>query len=144
MARALTAAPRSGAAGVQPVAPGGAGRAGGLGLGVVGGVFGLAAVPLVVLALAVGGDHLAEARNWPVFLYLALVPTVLGHAAYAAGLRSVSASVGTLVSLLEPVVAAVLAVVVVGEHLGALGWVGVVLVVAGLAVLGVPGRRPRA
>ncbi|WP_144755049.1 EamA family transporter [Curtobacterium pusillum] len=109
--------------------------------GLVGAVFGLAAVPLVVLAVVGGQASLGVASNWPVFVYLALVPTVLGHSLYAVGLRSVSASVATLLSLLEPVVAAVLAVLVVGEHLGAGGWVGIGLVVVGLAVLAVPPRR---
>jgi DME family drug/metabolite transporter len=111
------------------------------GRGLVGAVFGLAAVPLVVLAVVGGHEYLGVAADWPVFLYLALVPTVLGHSLYAVGLRSVSASVATLLSLLEPVVAAVLAVLVVGEHLGLLGWAGIALVVVGLAVLAVPGRR---
>lgn len=46
------------------------------------------------------------------------------------------------VPLLEPAVAAVLAVTVVGEHLPAAGWTGITLVVACLAVLTVPGPRP--
>ncbi|WNY33826.1 DMT family transporter [Curtobacterium flaccumfaciens] len=109
--------------------------------GLVGAVFGMAAVPLVVLAVVAGGPFLAEADDWPVFLYLALVPTVIGHSLYAVGLRSVTASVATLLSLLEPVVAAVLAVLVVGEHLGLGGWTGIVLVVVGLSVLALPARR---
>ncbi|WP_144710866.1 DMT family transporter [Curtobacterium pusillum] len=117
-----------------------AGVPGADGRGVVGAVFGLAAVPLVVLAVVGGHDSLGVASNWPVFLYLALVPTVLGHSLYAVGLRSVSASVATLLSLVEPVVAAVLAVLVVGEHLGAGGTVGIVLVVGGLALLALPAR----
>jgi DME family drug/metabolite transporter len=111
--------------------------------GLVGAVFGLAAVPLVVLAVVVGGPSLADGGNWPVFVYLALVPTVIGHSLYAVGLRTASASVATLLSLLEPVVAAVLAVLVVGERLGGTGWAGIVLVVAGLAVLALPSRRGR-
>jgi drug/metabolite transporter, DME family len=111
--------------------------------GLVGAVFGLAALPLVVLAVVGGQGALGVAANWPVFLYLALVPTVLGHSLYAVGLRSVSASAATLLSLFEPVVAAVLAVLVVGEHLGVGGWVGVALVVGGLAVLAVPGKAGR-
>jgi DME family drug/metabolite transporter len=55
----------------------------------------------------------------------------------------VTASVATLLSLLEPVVAAVLAVLVVGERLGVGGWAGIVLVVAGLSVLALPARRAR-
>jgi DME family drug/metabolite transporter len=101
----------------------------------------MAAVPLVVLAVVAGGQFLAEADDWPVFLYLALVPTVIGHSLYAVGLRSVTASVATLLSLLEPVVAAVLAVLVVGEHLGLGGWTGIGLVVVGLSVLALPARR---
>ncbi|WP_022905361.1 DMT family transporter [Curtobacterium sp. B18] len=108
--------------------------------GLVGAVFGLAALPLVVLAVVAGHASLGVASNWPVFLYLALVPTVLGHSLYALGLRSVRASVATLLSLFEPVVAAVLAVLVVGEHLGVGGWVGIALVVVGLAVLALPER----
>lgn len=117
--------------------PGGSG----VGRGLVGAVFGLAALPLVVVAVVAGRDALAVGANWPVFVYLALVPTVLGHSLYAVGLRKVNASVATLLSLFEPVVAAVLAVVVVGEHLGAAGWGGIALVVGGLAVLAVPTRR---
>lgn len=111
--------------------------------GLVGAVFGVAAVPLVVLAVVAGGPFLTDAGNWPVFLYLALVPTVIGHSLYALGLRTVTASVATLLSLLEPVVAAVLAVLVVGERLGVGGWAGIVLVVAGLSVLALPARRAR-
>ncbi|PYY62581.1 EamA family transporter [Curtobacterium sp. MCSS17_011] len=111
--------------------------------GLVGAVFGLAAVPLVVLAVVAGSPYLADPGNWPVFLYLALVPTVIGHSLYAAGLRTVTASVATLLSLLEPVVAAVLAVLVVGERLGLGGWAGIVLVVVGLSVLALPARRGR-
>ncbi|MBF4607079.1 DMT family transporter [Curtobacterium sp. VKM Ac-1393] len=129
----------------EPGGPGAEAVAAGLpnGRGLVGAVFGLAAVPLVVLVFVAGAPFLGDAGNWPVFLYLAVVPTVLGHSLYAVGLRSVGASVATLVSLLEPVIAAVLAVLVVGEHLGAAGWGGITLVVVGLAVLALPGRRRR-
>lgn len=111
--------------------------------GLVGAVFGLAAVPLVVLAVLGGHEDLGVPAHWPVFVYLALVPTVLGHSLYAVGLRTVRASVATLLSLVEPVVAGVLAVLVVGEHLGLTGWAGIVLVLVGLALLTVPGRARR-
>lgn len=138
VARGMHAAAPTGAA-----AGGGRGVVGGVpdgGRGVVGAVFGLAALPLVVLAAVAGREDLAVGANWPVFVYLALVPTVLGHSLYAAGLRRTSASVATLLSLFEPVVAAVLAVLVVGEHLDVAGWAGIALVVAGLALLAVPTR----
>jgi drug/metabolite transporter, DME family len=111
--------------------------------GVAGAVFVLAALPLVVLAVAFGWPDLVVPKHWPVFLYLALVPTAIGHTLYAVGLRTVSSSLATLLSLLEPVVAAVLAVLVVGESIGVLGWIGVVLVVVGLAVLALPASAAR-
>ncbi|MDQ0810624.1 hypothetical protein QFZ63_002338 [Streptomyces sp. B3I7] len=60
-----------------------------------------------------------------------------------ASVRSLArVSVGTATTLtpLEPAVAAVLAVTVVGEHLPTTGWTGVALVVARPAVVTVPGR----
>ncbi|MER7834058.1 EamA family transporter [Streptomyces sp. NPDC095602] len=60
------------------------------------------------------------------------------------GLARVPASTATTLSLLEPAVAAVLAVLVVGERLPLLGWAGIALVVCCLAVLTVPtGPRTR-
>lgn len=111
-----------------------------VGRGLVGAVFGLAALPLVVLAVVGGHESLGDPEHWPVLVYLALVPTALGHSLYAFGLRSVSPSTATLLSLAEPVVAAVLAVLVVGEHLGLAGWCGIGLVVVGLGLLAVPAR----
>ncbi|MGA5895834.1 hypothetical protein [Streptomyces venetus] len=48
------------------------------------------------------------------------------------------ASTAITLSLLEPAVAAVLAVLVVGERLPATGWTGIALVIACLAVLTTP------
>jgi DME family drug/metabolite transporter len=50
----------------------------------------------------------------------------------------------TTLSLLEPVIAAVLAVVIVGERLPAEGWAGIGLIVGSLFILTLPipgGRR---
>jgi DME family drug/metabolite transporter len=52
-------------------------------------------------------------------LVLALGPTVGASVAYAAGVRVVPVSVASLVATLEPVLAALLAFVVLGETLGA-------------------------
>ncbi len=70
--------------------------------------------------------------------YMALVPMFLGYVLFGWGLAHVPASTATTLSLLEPVVAAVLAVLVVGEGLPLLGWAGVALVVGCLAVLTAP------
>ena len=44
----------------------------------------------------------------------------------------------TVITLFEPVVAAVLAVLIVGERLPPLGWIGVALVIGCLAIITLP------
>jgi drug/metabolite transporter, DME family len=67
----------------------------------------------------------------------------VGYTLFGWGLAHASASTATTLSLLEPAVAAVLAVLVVGERLSVLGWVGVVLIFGCLAVLAKPPRTAR-
>ena len=68
--------------------------------------------------------------------YLALVPTVLAYRMFTAGLRGIAPATASTLALAEPVVATVLGVAVLGERLGALGWAGAALVLAGLALAG--------
>ncbi len=91
-------------------------------------------------AAAPGGLVLpADAAGWAWLAYLALVPTAAAYSAYFSGLRTVTATSATVLSLLEPVTAAVLAVTLRDEHLGLLGLLGAVSLVAAVVVL-----RPRA
>jgi DME family drug/metabolite transporter len=115
-------------------------RAGHPSRGVMGGMFGLGAVPLLVV-LAVVGAPLA--RSWMsvgLSAYLVLGPMFLAYLLFGIGLRSVRSSTATTITLLEPVFATVLAVLVVGERLSLVGWLGFGLVLVGLAVL-VSARR---
>jgi drug/metabolite transporter, DME family len=101
----------------------------------MGAVFGLGGV-LLMPVLAVTGRPLLESwGNFTVGAYMALVPMFAGYVLFGWGLARVRASTATGLSLMETVVAAVLAVVVVGERLPALGWLGVVMVLASLFVL---------
>lgn len=112
----------------------------------MGAVFGLGGLLLVPVLLATGAPLVASWSNAAVGAYMALVPMFTGYVLFGRGLARVTAGTATTLSLLEPAVAAVLAVLVVGERLPATGWAGVVLVVACLAVLTAPspvGRRSR-
>ncbi|MFH8800789.1 DMT family transporter [Streptomyces sp. NPDC017936] len=106
----------------------------------MGAVFGLGGLLLVPVLLATGAPLLASWTNTAVGAYMALVPMFLGYVLFGWGLAHVPASTATTLSLLEPAVAAVLAVLVVGERLPLLGWAGIALVVGCLAVLTVPTR----
>ncbi|WNE94183.1 DMT family transporter [Streptomyces luomodiensis] len=114
----------------------------------MGAVFGLGGLLLLPVLLATGAPLLSSWTNTAVGAYMALVPMFLGYVLFGWGLAHVPASTATTLSLLEPAVAAVLAVLVVGERLPPLGWVGIALVVGCLAVLTAPTRtaapRPRA
>lgn len=106
----------------------------------MGSVFGTGGLLLLPVLLVTGAPLLASWGNAAVGIYMALVPMFAGYVLFGWGLAHVPASTATTLTLLEPAVAAVLAVLVVGERLPAAGWVGVGLVVACLAVLTVPAR----
>lgn len=95
-------------------------------------MFGLAALVLLP-SLGWTGDHLlASSVNISVALYMAVVPMFLGYLVFSYGLRHIEASKATLLTLIEPVVAMLLAVVVVGERFQWVGWFGMVLILLGL------------
>lgn len=109
----------------------------------MGTIFGLGGLLLVPVLLATGAPLTASWPNAAVGAYMALVPMFVGYVLFGWGLAHVPASTATTLSLLEPAVAAVLAVLVVGERLPAFGWTGIALVVACLVVLTAPTRPAR-
>jgi drug/metabolite transporter, DME family len=101
----------------------------------MGATFGLGGVLLIPVLLLTGANLLHSWNNAAVGLYMILVPMFLGYILFGMGLSRVAASTATTLSLIEPVVAAVLAVVIVGERLPASGWMGAALIVGCLYVL---------
>ncbi|MCC2616529.1 EamA family transporter [Aestuariibacter halophilus] len=91
-------------------------------------MFGLAAVVLLPSLAWTGDTLLASANNAAVAVYMAIVPMFLGYVLFGLGLRVVEASQATLITLIEPLVATVLAIVVVGEGFKTVGWLGMALV----------------
>jgi DME family drug/metabolite transporter len=67
--------------------------------------------------------------------YLVLVPTILAYSLFNRGLRGVRSSTASTLALIEPVVAATLAYLVLGERLGVTGQVGATLVMLGLLMV---------
>ncbi|WP_457035509.1 DMT family transporter [Geodermatophilus sp. SYSU D01176] len=109
---------------------------------VMGVVFGAGGVLLLPVLLLTGAPIVASWSNVAAVAYLALVPMFLGYVLFGRGLAAVPASTATSLSLLEPAVAAVIAVLVLHERLPALGWAGMAVLLASLVVLtAVPGRQ---
>ncbi|CAB4541679.1 unannotated protein [freshwater metagenome] len=108
--------------------------------GSMGAVFGSGALPLLVVLVLTGGPLLSDFDNLARGAYLALGPLVLAYLLFGYALTRASASLVTLVTLLEPVFATILAVLLLGEVLPPIGWVGIGLLVSGVAVATVPRR----
>ncbi|MGV8969499.1 MAG: DMT family transporter [Microbacteriaceae bacterium] len=105
------------------------------GRGVTGAMFGVGALVLVPVLLATGEPLLQSAESLSIAAYLALGPMFVAYVLFGFALTHVRSSVATTITLLEPVVATILAVVVVGERLALVGWAGLALILLGITVL---------
>ena len=94
----------------------------------MGATFGGGALFLLPVLLFTGAPLLASGTNLAVGLYMALVPMFIGYLCFGYGLARIAASTAITLTLFEPVVAAALAVVIVGERLPLQGWLGIVLI----------------
>ncbi|MFT4158038.1 MAG: EamA family transporter [Microbacterium sp.] len=99
----------------------------------MGSVFGTGGVLLMPVLALTGWALLETPQSLAVSAYMALVPMFLGYLLFGYGLARIPASTATTITLLEPAVATVLAVTVVGERLTAVGWNGLALI--GLALV---------
>ena len=95
------------------------------------------AVPVAAVILLMGDwNWLAETSGIALALYLGLIPTALAYFFFGKGLVALPAATVATITLLEPVVATLLAVALVGESLAASQWIGIVVVITGLLSLG--------
>jgi DME family drug/metabolite transporter len=100
----------------------------------MGAIFGLGGILLLPVLALTGAPIITSGSNLAVAAYLAIVPMFLGYILFGRGLATVAASTATTVSLLEPAVAALIAVIVLGEHLPPIGWLGLGLLFASLVI----------
>lgn len=84
---------------------------------------------------------LAEPGGLAMAGWLGLVTVVVSYLLMGTALRHLSAATAITLGLAEPMTAAVLGVLVLGERLGEVQWIGLVAVLAGVVVAG-SGRAP--
>jgi DME family drug/metabolite transporter len=101
----------------------------------MGSTFGLGAIGLLPVLLLTGAPLLSSGSNISIAIYLAIGPMFLAYLFFGAGLGSLRSSTVTTITLLEPVVATVLAVAIVGERLTPIGWGAIVVILLGVSVL---------
>ncbi len=98
--------------------------------------FATSAVMLFIIALLTGGlQPTYNVEGWLLLLYLGAIPTALGYGLFVAGMKTTQATIAGIITLLEPVTAAVLAALLFGERLTALGIFGALLLLGAIVVL---------
>ncbi len=103
--------------------------------------FGAGTLVLGLINLLSGIIAVHTAQGWLLVLYLGLVPTAFAYWLFQLGLRSVSATAASIVSMLDPLVAALLAWGLFGETLAATGIAGALLLVLSIGFLSVGKRK---
>lgn len=102
--------------------------------------FGFGALVLLPFALATGLVVNYSPAGWGLLLHLGLVPTALGYILFFAGIRSTTATVASIATLVEPLTSAFLAWLLFDERLGPSGLLGAVLLLGAMVILYGSGR----
>lgn len=90
---------------------------------------------LVLLNFVSTAAPIQSAQGWALAIYLGLVPTALAYSLFQRGLRTVPATTASIIGMIDPVVAAVLAWALYGESLTWVGIFGSALLLASIAFL---------
>jgi drug/metabolite transporter, DME family len=116
--------------------------AGGAPEAVMAAVFGVGALLMLPLLAIVPSGGLTAPGGLALMLYLGAVPTALAYVLFARGLERTAASETATLTLAEPLTAAALGVIALGERPGLAAAAGAALVMGGLAVLALrPAKR---
>lgn len=75
--------------------------------------------------------------DWLFFLLLAIFPNLLGHSLFNFALKWVSTNIISMAILFEPVGAAMLAYILIGEKLNWTQWIGGIIVLTGLLIFSI-------
>jgi len=113
------------------------------GRGVMGGMFGVGAVVLLPVLLLTGLPLLQSPQTVGIAAYLAVAPMFAAYLLFGFGIARMRSSAATTITLVEPLVATLLAVVIVGERLAPGGWAGLAFVLVGVTVLITARQTPK-
>lgn len=97
--------------------------------------FAVGAVLFAPLAIGRGISLEQPLSGWVTVLYLGVVPSALAYAMYQRGLRHIPASTATILTLAEPLTAALLAWALFSERLTPVGLAGGMLLLASIVLL---------
>src|SRR5690606_2945764 len=98
-------------------------------------IFSVAAVMLMPSVFFFDVSFILNPADAGIILYLGFATTSLAYILFSRGLKRIPSSSAVTLSLAEPLTAAVLGVLIVGETLSGLSWTGIVLLLGGILVL---------
>ncbi len=90
---------------------------------------------LTPLVIASGFSWHQPAMSWFWAIYLGLVPSVIAYLLFQRGLQGVKASTASIITLVEPLTAAILAAALFGERLSPIGWIGGAMLLGSIVLL---------
>ncbi len=98
---------------------------------------GLGTGALLLLPFALASDITVSfpPTGWALLLYLGIVPTALAFVVFLTGMEHTTATVASIITLLEPLTATVLAWLLFDEQLGLLGLLGAALLLGAIWLL---------
>jgi DME family drug/metabolite transporter len=101
-------------------------------------------IPTGLAVTALRGDAFTtrDPASWLLIAYLGIFTLAIAYALLFTGLRSAPSSAAVIATLLEPVTAVLIAVLLLGEHLSPTGVVGSLLIVAAISSLGRTAEPP--
>ena len=102
---------------------------------------GLMSSPLLVWR---GVEVMSTGRGLLVISHLSVVTLTVAYMAFGRGLRHLAPTIVTMLTIVEPVVATSLSVIVLDEDFSPVGWIGASIVVLGLPLVGLASRRSTA
>ena len=97
--------------------------------------FSTGAICLLIVSRFVGFVGTYPLTGWVLILYLGTIPTAMAYGLFVLGMRSTPSQVASVLVLLEPLTAAILAWVLFGERLSLVGIVGAVLLLGTIFAL---------
>ena len=104
-------------------------------------IFSMSAIMLLPFLFLFETEGLMTGRGISVVLYLGIATTSIAYILFSAGLKRIPSSSAVTLSLAEPLTAAILSVLVVGERLNGTSWMGVAMLLGGILVLTLSGKE---
>lgn len=96
---------------------------------------------LLPFSLESGFAWLVNIHNLWTMLFMGIMCTSVAYLLFLNGLQKISSSTAVTLSLAEPLTAAILGVFLIGEHLTIVSWLGVAMLLGGIVVLTLGGRK---